>query len=388
MRFAAIITAAGRGTRMGQGTPKQYMELGGKPMIWYSINAFEQSAVNDIYITCPAGDENYVKKNIVEKYGFTKVRNVVAGGSERSISVLNGILAAEDADYVMIHDAARPLISQDLIRRCIEGMVTYNACVPAVPVSDTIKVTSERDVVVRTMDRSKLRAVQTPQCFKKELILDAYEKLGFMHVPADKVTDDASVVELSGLSEVKIIKGDAVNRKVTNTEDVVFVQHYLEEPVKAVPLSQKILFVLLIVSLAFIWLHSLMPQDVSSAESGFVYDVLFPLLKAILPDEWVTELFIRKAAHFSEYAVLGIEMLLYAAIRGRIKDRNLVNILFSGLTVAFIDETIQIFAGRGPMITDVWIDLAGFVSGAGITYLIVKSIIKNREEHIKSREMT
>ena len=133
--------------------------------------------------------------------------------------------------------------------------------------------------------------------------------------------------------------------------------------------SKVILTILISLTLAFIWIHSMMPGEVSSDESGFFYDILAPFLKVFLPDEWVTEHLIRKMAHFSEYGLLGVEMTALAAVRDRIKPRYLVNVLFSGLAVAFIDETIQIFSGRGPMIADVWIDLAGFTTGGVVTLL-------------------
>ena len=131
-----------------------------------------------------------------------------------------------------------------------------------------------------------------------------------------------------------------------------------------------ILTILISVTLAVIWIHSMMPGDVSSEESGFVYELLAPFLKVLLPDEWVTEHLVRKMAHFSEYAVLGVEMMALAGLRGRVRPQFLVNVLYSGLTVAFIDETIQIFSGRGAMIADMWIDLAGFAVGGALTFLI------------------
>ena len=136
--------------------------------------------------------------------------------------------------------------------------------------------------------------------------------------------------------------------------------------------SDLILMIVISVTLAVIWIHSAMPGDVSSAESGFVYDVIEPVLRFLLPDAWVTEHLVRKMGHFCEYGVLGVEMLTLVALRGRVRLRFLVNTLLTGLLVAFIDETIQIFSGRGPMIADMWIDIAGFTLGGAVVLLIWK----------------
>jgi 2-C-methyl-D-erythritol 4-phosphate cytidylyltransferase len=208
-------------------TAKQYLDLCGKPVIYHSLKAFEESPVDEIVITCAPGDETFVWQKIVKDFGFTKVKKVVCGGAERCISVKNGILAATDADYVMIHDAARPLLSSGLIRLCMESVAKFGACVPAVPVTDTVKK-AEDGFAKETLDRSRLFAVQTPQCFERELILKAYEKLEESGIPASKITDDASVVELSGLAKVKLIEGDPGNIKITTEKDL-FIAEMLKE---------------------------------------------------------------------------------------------------------------------------------------------------------------
>lgn len=141
-------------------------------------------------------------------------------------------------------------------------------------------------------------------------------------------------------------------------------------------MKKRILTILIIATIAFAWIHSAMPGEVSSDESGFVFELLAPLLKLILPDSIVTEYLIRKLAHFSEYAVLGVELALYVSFVYEISLRNFARILYFGATVAFIDETIQIFSGRGPAIADVWIDIAGCTAGAGIVCLI--NIVRHR----------
>ncbi|MBO7402841.1 MAG: 2-C-methyl-D-erythritol 4-phosphate cytidylyltransferase [Lachnospiraceae bacterium] len=219
MKYSAIVTAAGRGARMGSKTPKQYLDLCGKPVIYHSLAAFEKCGVDEIIITCTPGDESFIRAEIVEKYGISCVSAIVPGGSERSISVRNGILAA-GGDFVLIHDAARPLISKDLISRCMEAVERFGACVPATPVTDTVKEADSEGNALKTLDRSRLFAVQTPQCFERDLILKAYKKLEESGILASKVTDDASVVELSGLAKVKLLEGDPDNIKLTTKRDL------------------------------------------------------------------------------------------------------------------------------------------------------------------------
>ncbi len=140
---------------------------------------------------------------------------------------------------------------------------------------------------------------------------------------------------------------------------------------------KTILTVLMVLTLALIWVHSMMPGDVSGEESGFVYRIFKPVLDVFLPDTWVTEHLVRKIAHYSEYAVLGAEMFLYTVWFGDGSRRQLANTFFSGLTVAFLDETIQIFSGRGSAVADMWIDLAGFTTALVIGSIFIR---KNRRE--------
>lgn len=134
---------------------------------------------------------------------------------------------------------------------------------------------------------------------------------------------------------------------------------------------KTILTVLIVLTLAVIWGHSMMPGDVSGEESGFVYRILKPVLDVFLPDAWVTEHLVRKIAHYSEYAVLGTEMFLYTLWFGE-ESRRPANAFFCGLSVAFLDETIQIFSGRGSAVADMWIDLAGFTTALLIGSIVVK----------------
>ena len=137
--FAAIVLSAGRGSRMKSDVPKQYMDLNGKPVIYYSLKAFEENGFSSIVLVCGKDDVEYCQKEIVEKYNLTSVKAVVPGGKERYHSVFEGLKAVEGADYVFIHDGARPMISQDIINRLKEAVVTEEAAVAGMPVKDTIK---------------------------------------------------------------------------------------------------------------------------------------------------------------------------------------------------------------------------------------------------------
>lgn len=229
MKITAIIPASGRGKRMQSEVAKQYMELCGKPLLYYAVKAFEDSPVDEIILVVSPGEETYVKEHIVEAFGFQKVTAVVAGGRERYHSVYNGVLAAEGSDYVLIHDGARPMLTGELIKRLTDRVMECGACVAAVPVKDTIKEADAAGNVLGTPDRSRLFAVQTPQAFSYDLILQAYKKLFEGEAEAAFVTDDASVVELLTEHPVKLVMGDYSNLKITTPEDLLTAQILLDE---------------------------------------------------------------------------------------------------------------------------------------------------------------
>lgn len=230
-KYTAIVLSAGSGRRMHSEIPKQYMDLCGYPVLYYSLKAFEESAVNEIVLVTGALDIEFCRKEIVEEYGFSKVAAIVAGGSERYLSVYEGLKVASDADYVLIHDGARPLIDEDLIRRSMETVVREKACVPGVPVKDTIKVTDHDGYAAATPNRSSLWAVQTPQCFSVELLTQSYRRLFAAEeqgaeLPA--VTDDAMLVEQMTGHKVKIINGNYTNIKITTPEDLLMAKSFLQ----------------------------------------------------------------------------------------------------------------------------------------------------------------
>lgn len=222
MHYTAIVLSAGVGSRMHSDIPKQYMDLDGYPVIYYALRAFEESDVDEIVLVTAPEDVAFCRKNIVEKYGFRKVGAVVGGGEERYLSVYEGLKATE-AEYVLIHDGARPLIDEESIRLCMESVTREKACVLATPVKDTIKVIDTDGYAAQTPDRSMLWAVQTPQCFERVLLMQAYARLferleaGTLCAP---ITDDAMIVEQMTGQKVRLIRGKYTNIKITTPEDM------------------------------------------------------------------------------------------------------------------------------------------------------------------------
>lgn len=243
-RCTAIVLAAGGGKRMNSTIAKQFMPLEGKPLLWYSLQAVEQSEIIDDCILVTGKEAiSYVKKEIVEKYGFFKVDTIVPGGGERWESVANAVAALGSSDravpnrdgYVFIHDGARPFLTEEILGRTYEAVQEYHACVAAVLSKDTIKLADEEGIAVSTPDRRYLWSVQTPQVFDTELIVKAYgmlqekaEREGFGAVA---VTDDASVVELFTDCPVKLTEGSYENIKITTPEDMKIAEAFFKKSV-------------------------------------------------------------------------------------------------------------------------------------------------------------
>ncbi len=223
--YTAIVLAAGAGRRMNAKVQKQYLEVQGKPMLYYALKAFEESEVTDIVLVAGAGQEAYCRGEVIEKYGLKKIKCIAAGGRERYHSVYEGLLAAKGADYVLIHDGARPMVDKDLIRRSIEAVGIFQACAAGVPAKDTIKIAGEGQMVKETLDRSRVWQIQTPQAFSYPLILEAYRRL--MEKDEVAVTDDAAVVERMTSVPVKLIEGSYRNIKITTPEDLIIAEAYL-----------------------------------------------------------------------------------------------------------------------------------------------------------------
>ncbi|MBE5896032.1 MAG: 2-C-methyl-D-erythritol 4-phosphate cytidylyltransferase [Lachnospiraceae bacterium] len=231
MKNVAIVLSAGRGTRMNSDVPKQYMELEGKPVLYYSLKAMEDSFIDEIILVAGADDISYCKEEIVAKYNLSKVKAVVAGGKERYHSVWNGLRCVADADYVFIHDGARPVVKEDVLLRALDGAKECDACVVGVPVKDTIKIVDEEGLVTETPPRNRMFQVQTPQVFKYPLIRSAYERLQKEETALLEkgvaITDDAMVVELLTDTKVKIVMGSYENIKITTPEDLVLARRLI-----------------------------------------------------------------------------------------------------------------------------------------------------------------
>lgn len=231
----AIVLAAGQGKRMNSKTAKQYLLLSGKPVLYYSLKAFQDSCIDHIILVTGEADKEYVQREIVEKYELTKVCCIVEGGKERYHSVYNGLLAAEayckGEGYVFIHDGARPFVNDAMIEKAFQCVQNELACVVGMPVKDTIKIADEEGYAANTPKRSLLWMVQTPQVFAMPLISGAYktliEKESELLGKGVLVTDDASVVELFTDKKVKLVEGSYENIKITTPEDLSIAEVFL-----------------------------------------------------------------------------------------------------------------------------------------------------------------
>ena len=232
----AIVLSAGQGKRMGTSVQKQYIELQGKPIIYYTLSVFQKSEIIDDIILVVGKDQlKYVQEEIVRKYHFTKVKTVVEGGHERYASVWQGLKAREydkyyeniQDGYVFIHDGARPFVDEEMLERAYDTVRKYKACVAGVPSKDTIKLINEEQFAVTTPERKYVWAVQTPQVFEKTLIFEAYARL--MEEECVHVTDDAMVVEQMMRLPVKLFEGSYENIKITTPEDLDIARIFLSK---------------------------------------------------------------------------------------------------------------------------------------------------------------
>lgn len=217
-RTCAIIVAAGKGSRMGADCPKQFIEVYDKPILYYTIKAFEKSEVDEIIIVTSKEYQTYVEKDIVKRYGFKKVVSIVEGGKERYLSVYEGIKSLKNISYVLIHDGARPFIQPKLINKTIEEVEKYNAVVVGVKSKDTVKIVDEDGFVSSTPNRECVWNIQTPQAFSYNLLKTAYDKVIEQHY--SNATDDAMVVEYATRQSIKLLEGDYSNIKITTPEDL------------------------------------------------------------------------------------------------------------------------------------------------------------------------
>lgn len=231
-RCAAIVLAAGAGKRMQSETKKQFLLIHGKPIIYYSLKAFEESFVDEIVLVTSEGDVAFCREEIVEKYGFSKVKHIVIGGKERYHSVAAGIDSLSECDYVFIHDAARPVLTQNILDRAYKCVKETDACVVGMPVKDTIKIADKAGYIAQTPNRNLVWSIQTPQVFAYHLIKKAYDKLiqeeEKLKSQGINVTDDAMVVETLTEHAVKLVEGSYENIKITTPEDLGIIEKFLE----------------------------------------------------------------------------------------------------------------------------------------------------------------
>jgi len=225
MKVAAIIPAAGQGKRMGQGINKQYLLLAGKPVLAHTLlQVAAAPAITDIYVVVAPGEENYCKSHVIDAYAIPKIRAVIPGGQERQDSVHNALQCLDpDTALVVVHDGARPFINAAFLEELIQLARATGAVVPVLPVKDTIKQVQADGMVVQTLPRGQLRAVQTPQVFRYPWLLDAYRQA---MAAGYHGTDDASLVERAGYP-VKSVPGLEENIKLTTPFDLMLGQQIL-----------------------------------------------------------------------------------------------------------------------------------------------------------------
>lgn len=218
---SAIILAGGRGKRMAAGISKQFILVKGKPILYYTLERFINcSLIDEIILVLPKDEIEYCKKEVINKYSL-KVDKIIEGGKERQDSVFNALKSLNDSNIVLIHDGARPFVSKEIIENGIKYAKQYGAAAPGVMPKDTIKVRDENGFSSETLDRSKLIAIQTPQIFKKDIIVNCHKKIKEEDIA---VTDDTMVVEHYG-HRVYLYNGEYTNIKVTTPEDLILCEY-------------------------------------------------------------------------------------------------------------------------------------------------------------------
>lgn len=226
MKADAVIVSAGKGVRFMEGQKKQFYLLGGKPILAHTLDKFETCPlIRSILLVVSQEDMDTCLKEVIEKYKFKKVSQIVPGGKRRQESVKNGIDALpKDADMVVIHDGVRPFVTRAMIEDSIHSAVRYGAVVLAMPVKDTIKMSNPDGTVLKTLDRESLWQIQTPQTFQANVIKEAYHR-----ATEDGLigTDDASLVERMG-GKVHILPGSYTNIKITTPEDLLLANLFLK----------------------------------------------------------------------------------------------------------------------------------------------------------------
>lgn len=227
MKVSAIVPAAGASRRMGGTTLKQFIDLAGRPVVAHALAALEAApVVQDVVLVVPPGMEAHCRAEYVDRFGLRKVRAVVAGGADRHGSVRAGLgHVAPDAELILVHDAARPLVTPDLIERVVEAAKRFGAAIAAIPMQDTPKIADSSRTIAGTLDRRRLWLAQTPQVFAADLLrraCDAPRPAG-----AAAPTDESTLVEALG-REVRLVEGDWSNFKITTLEQLQLAERLLD----------------------------------------------------------------------------------------------------------------------------------------------------------------
>lgn len=216
-----IIAAAGQGKRMGKGTNKVFLALDNRPLLMHTLDIFEKCGVVDQIIVVVGEADVLVLQKLIVEYGYRKITDVVEGGAERQHSISNALHKVSlDTETILIHDGARPLITEQLVRQVLATAQESGAAIAAVPVKDTIKVADKEGFVVETPERAHLWAVQTPQAFRRDILHRAYQ---VAEQDGCVATDDAGLVERIGM-KVRLVMGDYNNLKITTPEDLIIAE--------------------------------------------------------------------------------------------------------------------------------------------------------------------
>ena len=225
MKNYSIILASGSGSRFGSETPKQFIEIGGKTILEYTTEIFEKSElIDEIFIVITPEYRNKAKE-ILQKNSYKKVTKLLNGGKTRKESSFIGINAITDEEAnVLIHDCARPFLTQEIISSCIKALEKYNAVSIAIPTTDTIIETNEFNIITNIPQRTNLKRIQTPQCFKLSLIKKAHE----LSKDDNNFTDDCGMIVKNNLSDVYIVKGSDENIKITYPDDIYIANKLLQ----------------------------------------------------------------------------------------------------------------------------------------------------------------
>lgn len=227
IRAAAVIAAAGQGKRFGDGTPKQFLPLLGKPVLAYSVETFSKSdLIDEIILVVPGDRTETVKTGIADKLPAHKITNIISGGPERQDSVLNGINAISgNPDVVVVHDGARPLVTLELLEEVINEASACGGAIAALPSGDTVKKSSPEMYIEGTIPRESIFFAQTPQAFRYDVLKNA-----LMEASRDGYlgTDESQLVERTGV-KVKIVVGSPCNIKITTPEDIRLGELILKE---------------------------------------------------------------------------------------------------------------------------------------------------------------